>query len=155
MKNKLLNVLKILLAAALLTAIILNYDYLSNLDIRELISSASSVFAAAAIVLGVYFLKSLVFVVPASLIYVSGDTIRWKTALTAVSPEALSALPDDDRRPLDRVLGVENQKGELYLLTAIYLTLMALTLALSLFYDKAVLHRKAQGRKDKTPNGKE
>ena len=48
MKNKLLNVLKILLAAALLTVIILNYDYLSNLDIRELISSASSVFAAAA-----------------------------------------------------------------------------------------------------------
>lgn len=91
----------------------------------------------------------------ASLIYVSGDTIRWKTALTAVSPEALSALPDDDRRPLDRVLGVENPKGELYLLTAIYLTLMALTLALSLFYDKAVLHRKAQSRKDKTPNGKE
>ena len=82
MKNKLLNVLKILLAAALLTVIILNYDYLSNLDIRELISSASSVFAAAAIVLGVYFLKSLVFVVPASLIYVSvGMAFDTKTAL--------------------------------------------------------------------------
>ena len=82
MKNKLLNVLKILLAAALLTVIILNYDYLSNLDIRELISSASSVFAAAAIALGVYFLKSLVFVVPASLIYVSvGMAFDTKTAL--------------------------------------------------------------------------
>ena len=82
MKNKLLNVFKILLAAALLTVIILNYDYLSNLDIRELISSASSVFAAAAIVLGVYFLKSLVFVVPASLIYVSvGMAFDTKTAL--------------------------------------------------------------------------
>lgn len=82
MKNKLINALKILLAAGLLTAIILNYDYLSNLDIRELISSASSVFAAAAIVLGVYFLKSLVFVVPASLIYVSvGMAFDTKTAL--------------------------------------------------------------------------
>lgn len=82
MKNKLINALKILFAAGLLTAIILNYDYLSNLDIRELISSASSVFAAAAIVLGVYFLKSLVFVVPASLIYVSvGMAFDTKTAL--------------------------------------------------------------------------
>lgn len=82
MKEKFLNVLKILFAAALLTAIILNYDYLANLDVRELISSANSVLAAAALVLGVYFLKSLVFVVPASLIYVSvGMAFDTKTAL--------------------------------------------------------------------------
>lgn len=79
----------------------------------------------------------------ASLVYVSGDTIRWKTALTAVNPEALSVLPANDRRPLSRVLEVENPKGELDLLTAIYLTLMAMTLALSLFYDKAFLRRKS------------
>lgn len=78
----------------------------------------------------------------ASLIYISGDTIRWKTALTAVSPEALASLPDDDKRPLKSLLDVKNPKDRLGRQTAIFLTLMALTLALSLFYDKAVLHRK-------------
>lgn len=71
MKNKILNILKILLAATLLTVIIINYDTLSNLDIRQLIAGAESVTLAAAMVIGVYFVKSMVFVVPASLIYIS------------------------------------------------------------------------------------
>lgn len=71
MKNKILNLLKILLAAVLLTVIVLNYETLSELDIRQLIAGAQSVTLAAAIVLGVYFIKSMVFVVPASLIYIS------------------------------------------------------------------------------------
>ncbi|MBQ8782500.1 MAG: VTT domain-containing protein [Clostridia bacterium] len=71
MKNKALNILKILLAAVLLGVIILNYETLSNLDIRALIASADSVVLAAVTVLGVYFVKSLVFVVPASLIYIA------------------------------------------------------------------------------------
>lgn len=71
MNRKLANILKAVFAAALLAVIILNYKTLSNLDIRELISSAGSTAAAVAIILGVYFLKSLVFVVPASLVYIS------------------------------------------------------------------------------------
>lgn len=71
MNKKAANILKAVFAAGLLTAIILNYNTLSNLDIRELISGTNSIAAAAAIILGVYFLKSLVFVVPASLIYIS------------------------------------------------------------------------------------
>ncbi len=71
MKNKLLNVLKITFAVILLAVIVLNYDVLSNLDIRALIASADSLVLAAIIVLGVYFVKSLVFVVPASLIYIA------------------------------------------------------------------------------------
>lgn len=71
MNKKVSNILKAVFAAALLVAIILNYNTLSNLDIRELISGAGNVGTAAAIILGVYFLKSLVFVVPASLIYIS------------------------------------------------------------------------------------
>ncbi|MBQ8228081.1 MAG: VTT domain-containing protein [Clostridia bacterium] len=71
MKNKVLNVLKVLLVAALLGVIILNYDTLSNLDIRALITSADSLVLAAVMVLGVYFVKSLVFVVPASLVYIA------------------------------------------------------------------------------------
>lgn len=71
MNKKTANILKAVFAAGLLIAIILNYNTLSNLDIRELIGSADSMAAAVAIILGVYFLKSLVFVVPASLIYIS------------------------------------------------------------------------------------
>lgn len=71
MKNKILKILKILLAATLLTVIIINYDTLSNLDIRQLIAGAESVTLATAMVIGVYFVKSMVFVVPASLIYIS------------------------------------------------------------------------------------
>lgn len=90
----------------------------------------------------------------ASLVYISGDTIRWKTALTAVSPEALSPLLANDKRPLSLVLEVKNPKSELDLLTAIYLTLMALTLALSLFYDKAFLRRKTGKAKVSVPHDK-
>ncbi len=71
MKTKLLNAVKLFLAVALMAVIILNYETLSNLDIRQLISSADSLIFAAATVIGVYFVKSLVFVVPASLIYIS------------------------------------------------------------------------------------
>lgn len=71
MNKKITNILKAVFAAALFIAIIINYDKLSNLDIRELISGAGSVASAVTIILGVYFLKSLVFVVPASLIYIS------------------------------------------------------------------------------------
>lgn len=71
MKTKLLNTVKLFLAVALMAVIILNYETLSNLDIRQLISSADSLIFAAVTVIGVYFVKSLVFVVPASLIYIS------------------------------------------------------------------------------------
>lgn len=71
MKTKLLNAAKLILAVLLLAVIILNYETLSNLDIRQLISSADSLIFAALTVIGVYFVKSLVFVVPASLIYIS------------------------------------------------------------------------------------
>ncbi len=71
MKQKLPDILKAVFAIGLTAAIIINYKTLSNLDIRELINSAGSVSAAAFLVLGVYLLKSVVFVVPASLIYIA------------------------------------------------------------------------------------
>lgn len=82
MKQKLPDILKAVFAVGLTAAIIINYDTLSNLDVRALIYSASSVTAAAFTVLGVYFLKSVVFVVPASLIYIAvGMAFDTKLAL--------------------------------------------------------------------------
>ena len=71
MKQKLPDILKVVFALGLTAVIIINYDRLSTLDIRAIIAGAGSVTAAAFTVLGVYLLKSVVFVVPASLIYIA------------------------------------------------------------------------------------
>lgn len=65
------NIIKIAVAAAVFVTAIINYDYLSNLDIRVLIAGASSLFIAELIILGVYAVKAVLMVIPASLIYIS------------------------------------------------------------------------------------
>ncbi len=62
---------KIAVAAAVFVAVLCNYDTLAHLDIRALAESAPSPIAATLSVLGVYVLKGLVFVIPASLFYIS------------------------------------------------------------------------------------
>lgn len=62
--------LKILLPVAIFLVVIFNYDTLKHLDVRALIEGKAQ-WIAAAIVLGVYALKAMVFVIPASLIYLS------------------------------------------------------------------------------------
>lgn len=81
-KNKIINILKIVIAAAIIITAAVNYKTLSTLDIRELISSASSIYIAAVIILGVYFVKAVLLVLPASLIYIYvGLALDWKTAV--------------------------------------------------------------------------
>lgn len=81
-KDKLLNILKIVVAVTIFTAALLNYKTLSNLDIRLLIAGASTVLTAELIILGVYIVKSILFVLPASLIYISvGMAFDWKRAV--------------------------------------------------------------------------
>lgn len=70
-KEKVLNVVKLLLAFGLLLTVILNYRTLAQLDIRLLIAGASSLLAAELIILGVYAVKAVLLVLPASLIYIS------------------------------------------------------------------------------------
>ena len=70
-KETVKNIIKIAVAAAIFVTAIVNYDFLSNLDIRTLIAGASSIFIAELIILGVYAVKSVMMVVPASLIYIS------------------------------------------------------------------------------------
>ena len=64
-------VARLILAAAIVTLIIWKYKALVNIDVRALIASASSVSAAVGTILGVYFIKAIVLVVPASMIYVA------------------------------------------------------------------------------------
>lgn len=82
-KNLILDILKLAIAAAIVVFTVLNFDRLSNLDVRELVAGAASVFAAALTVLGVYLLKSAVMIIPASMIYISvGMAFDTAAALT-------------------------------------------------------------------------
>lgn len=81
-KKKILNIIKIGLALTLVIIAAVNYKTLSTLDIRELVATASSLYIAIAIILGVYFVKAVLLVLPASLIYISvGLVMDWKIAV--------------------------------------------------------------------------
>lgn len=70
-KETVKNIIKIIFAAAVFITAIVNYDYLSKLDVRVLIAGASSLLAAELIIIGVYAVKAVLMVVPASLVYIS------------------------------------------------------------------------------------
>lgn len=62
---------RVALALALFFVARWKYDSLTQIDMRRLVELAPSVAVACLLILGVYFVKGLVFVVPASLLYVS------------------------------------------------------------------------------------
>lgn len=66
----LLVALRIVVAAALFITAAFNYERLTHLDVRGIVAAASSFTVAAAAVIGIYLIKSVVFVVPASIIYI-------------------------------------------------------------------------------------
>lgn len=87
MKKK--EVIGILLRAALALTLfliaVLNYDKLSTLDVKALVSFTDNVPLISAVVLGVYIVKALVFVVPASLVYVAVGAILPTPVAVAVN----------------------------------------------------------------------
>ena len=70
-KSILMLLLKIAIVAVIFSVVLLNYEKLTNLDVRKIVESASSVYAAVLIIWGIFLAKSLTFVIPASLLYVS------------------------------------------------------------------------------------
>lgn len=70
-KELLYFLLKLVVTATIFIAVLLNFDKLKNIDVRALVAAAPSFTGAVLTVLGVYSLKGLVFVIPASLIYLS------------------------------------------------------------------------------------
>ncbi|HZJ77304.1 MAG TPA: VTT domain-containing protein [Clostridia bacterium] len=63
--------IKVVIATAIFVLAVVNYDKLTNINIRDLVSGTSNVFAAGLIVICVYFTKSVLFIIPASLVYIS------------------------------------------------------------------------------------
>lgn len=62
-------ILRIALVLAILFVIIFKYNDLVNIDVRALVEKTDSLFEAASAVVGVYSLKAVVFVIPASVLY--------------------------------------------------------------------------------------
>lgn len=63
--------LRALLVIAILLVIIFKYNDLVNIDVRALVEKTNSLFEAGAVVVGVYGLKAVVFVIPASVLYMA------------------------------------------------------------------------------------
>lgn len=62
---------RIVVSVVIIAIIIWKFEDFQNLDVRGIISASDSIAIAIGSVLGVYLLKSIVFVVPASLIYIA------------------------------------------------------------------------------------
>ena len=74
-KDKILTLVKAAVAMTLFVVAIVNYDTLSTLDVTSLVKFTENTALISLIILGVYALKSVVFVVPASLVYVAVGVI--------------------------------------------------------------------------------
>ncbi|GEM_PF-657502 len=68
--NKAVNVLKVVIAVAILVLLVVFYKDLVNFDIKNILSNSDDILKAIAVVLIVFFIKSIVFVVPVSIVYV-------------------------------------------------------------------------------------
>lgn len=94
MKEKLLRgshamglAVRIVVSVLIIALIIWKYDDFKSIDIRALVEASSGVVAAVTTILGIYLLKSLVFVVPASLIYIAvglAFPTHWAILINAV-----------------------------------------------------------------------
>ena len=75
MNNKIKRALGIGVRASLVVAILLviifKYNELVNIDVRALVEKTNTLFEAGAAVVGVYGLKAIVFVIPASVLYMA------------------------------------------------------------------------------------
>ena len=68
-------ILRALVAMILFVVAIVNYDKLSGLDVEALLSQFDKTGVIVAVVLALYFIKGLIFVLPASVIYVAVGVI--------------------------------------------------------------------------------
>lgn len=70
-KATLLAFLRAGVAMAIFVVAVINYEKLKNIDVRAIVEASSSVIFAVLTIWGVYLVKSVLFIIPASLIYIS------------------------------------------------------------------------------------
>lgn len=84
-RDLILIFLRCAVALTLFVVAIVYYDELAHVDVKRLLSVTDSVALMSGIVLAVYFVKALVFVVPASLVYVAVGAVMPPAAAVAVN----------------------------------------------------------------------
>ena len=70
-KKNISVILKAAVALIIFAVAVIHYDKLKNIDVRAIVEASSSVAAAIGAILGIYLVKSVLFVIPASLIYIA------------------------------------------------------------------------------------
>ncbi len=78
---------RIIIALVIIILIIWKYDDFKNVDVRAIVEASSSIFMAVAAIWGIYTLKAMVFVIPASLIYIAvgmAFPAHWAILINAV-----------------------------------------------------------------------
>lgn len=70
-KSTVKALLRVAVAMIIFVFAVINYDKLKNIDIRALVDASGSMLVAVGTIWGVYLTKSILFIIPASLIYIS------------------------------------------------------------------------------------
>lgn len=70
-KSTMKALVRAVVAMIIFVAAVINYDKLKNIDVRALVEASASTAIAVATIIGIYFVKSVLFIIPASLIYIS------------------------------------------------------------------------------------
>lgn len=70
-KSHLMVALRIITALAIFVIAATNYDQLKNIDVRAIVENSANVMFAIGAIWCVYLIKSVLFILPASLIYIS------------------------------------------------------------------------------------
>lgn len=70
-KSTLLALLRAATAMIIFVIAVANYEKLKNIDVRALVDASSTVTIAVFTIWGIYLVKSVLFIIPASLIYIS------------------------------------------------------------------------------------
>ena len=70
-KSTVKALIRVAVAMIIFVLAVVNYDRLKNIDVRALVEASSSTLIAILTIWGVYLTKSILFIIPASLIYIS------------------------------------------------------------------------------------
>ncbi len=75
-------IMRILVSIVIIAVIFWKYDELKNIDVRAIVDASGTIAVAIISILGVYLLKSVTFVVPASIVYIAvGMAFDWWAAM--------------------------------------------------------------------------
>lgn len=70
-KSTLMALLRVAVAMTIFVVAVINYEKLKNIDVRALVEASANMTVAVLTIWGIYLIKGVLFIIPASLIYIS------------------------------------------------------------------------------------